>query len=551
LTIAGSGAVTPLTSLTNINYSITPVDSHHSILSVTASGSTPLTAGGTPIGFVSVAALVPSNAPYLNKALLNLQNVQINGLAAMGTSGVEEAVYLGNVTGDGVPGALDASLVDQVGSGAGTGFSAFKDLDPAIIGAASGGGVVSALDASLINEAGAGASIPQIPSVPTGFTLTMGGPDPYLYLGNVQASSGQTVTETLYLDVTDPDGAQLTALDEAIGFDASMLQISNVRNAAGLAKFGSYAEASTVDNGTGEMLVGQAFMGSGLPPLVPYGTDVPVLQFDVTINNDAPLGAVAGITMLQDGTVNGETKFTAVSDNEGALTWTAGMAPSNEGNPAIDGSVTVVSADASANSEAAIATAPAVKAQPARVASLVHVRSSAAVRPTPAVSQQPVAALAADSSTISIDPSAHLAASIQVEEAVVSSAMPQQTLSLTAGASPTMTSGYVTTVVVPAAAPESLRTQNPARSEESIASLSVSVLGTNKVFSVASSGTSNGRTSTSAMDEMYRQFGASWGATAASGCNLGGGYDDTAESLEAWLLEDIVADIERWRNLDD
>ena len=160
----------------------------------------------------------------------------------------------------------------------------------------------------------------------------------------MQGSAGQTVTETLYLDVTDPNGIQLTALDEAIGFDAGVLQISDVRSAAGLAGLGSYATASTVDNGSGVLLVGQAFVGSGLPPVVPYGTDVAVLQFDVTLNADVAVGSETGLTLLQDGTINGQTKYTAISDNEGALTWTPGMAPSNSGNAAIDGSVTVVPA---------------------------------------------------------------------------------------------------------------------------------------------------------------------------------------------------------------
>jgi hypothetical protein len=75
--------------------------------------------------------------------------------------------------------------------------------------------------------------------------------------------------------------------------------------------------------------------------MVPFGFDVPVLQFDVTLNTDAAVGAVTPLTLLQNGTLNGQTKFTAVSDNQGALTWTSGMAPSNSGNAVVDGSVTV------------------------------------------------------------------------------------------------------------------------------------------------------------------------------------------------------------------
>ena len=335
--------VTAATGLTVQSDNTTIVDAHHWILTVTMSGSASFTTIANQLA--TITASVPDAAPYQDKSVLNLGNVVVNSAPASGVSGVEAVAYLGDVLGTGVPNATDASLVDQVGSGAGTGFSTFKDLDPSIIAGVDGGSFVNATDASLINEAASGASIAQIPAIPplpVGTSLITGGPDPYLYLSAVQGAPGQTVTETLYLDVTDPNGIQLTALDEAIGFDAGVLRISNIRSAAGLAGLGSYGTASTVDNTSGVLLAGQAFMGTGLPPVVPYGTDVAVLQFDVTLNSDVAPGAVTGLTLLQNGTINGQVKYTAISDNEGALTWTPGMAPSNSGNAAIDGSVTVV-----------------------------------------------------------------------------------------------------------------------------------------------------------------------------------------------------------------
>ena len=58
----------------------------------------------------------------------------MNGANATGVSSVAVVAYPGDVLGTGLPNATDASLVDQVGSGSGTGFSVFKDLDPVIIG---------------------------------------------------------------------------------------------------------------------------------------------------------------------------------------------------------------------------------------------------------------------------------------------------------------------------------------------------------------------------------------------------------------------------------
>ena len=199
-------------------------------------------------------------------------------------------------------------MVNQVGSGAGTGFSAYKDLDPSIIGDVGGDSLPSALDASLINQQGGGDTIPSIPHVPVDVTPPTGGPDPYLYFGSIQGGPGQTATVTLYLDVTDPNGVPLAALDEAIGFDPSVLQISNIRGASALEAITSYSTVGTADNQTGVLIVGQAFTGSGLPPRVALRHQycrAPV-RCDRQCRRSYRVGY--GLTLLQDGTVNGQTK---------------------------------------------------------------------------------------------------------------------------------------------------------------------------------------------------------------------------------------------------
>jgi hypothetical protein len=305
------------------------------------SGGSGFDVGSTPMVLVDVAASVPTTAPYFNKAVLDMEIAYVNVALVTGVSGVDEAAYYGDVSGEESLNALDASLVDQVGAGAGTGFSAFKDLDPSIIGGVGGGEYVNALDASLINQQSGGMTIPSIPQVPTGVPPVLGGPDPYLYFGSLQAGPGQTATVTLYLDVTDPRGVPLAALEEAIGFDPTLLQISNIRGTKAL---GSFSTVGTADNQSGVLIVSQAFAGMGLPAVLPYGTDIAVLQFDVTVNADASFGSVSTLTLLQEGIVNGQYAFTAISDDEGALTFTAGKAPTNAGNPAIDGTLTVATA---------------------------------------------------------------------------------------------------------------------------------------------------------------------------------------------------------------
>ena len=547
LTIASTGALTlsapaSAAGINTISYSITSVDANHSVLMVTLTsindGSGLTTTSAEPL--VTILASVPNSAPYLDKELLNLSNVMVNSVAGTGVSSVAVVAYPGDVLGTGVPNATDASLVDQVGSGSGSGFSKFKDLDPVIIGTGgTGSGLfLNANDASLIDEAASGATVSQIPTIPVGVSLTFGGPDPYLYLSAVQGAPGQTVTETLYLDVTDPNGIQLTALDEAIGFDAGSLQISNVRGTSALAALGSYETASTVDNGSGEFLVGQAFMGTGLPPLVPYGTDIPVLQFNVTLNADMGVGSQTGLTLLQYGTVNNVTQYTAISDNEGALTWTPGKAPSNSGNPAVDGSVTVVAGTTPAaeiveSTSSGRAVVPVTVVEPVR-------------RVTPVKTLNPSAAPTAAIDTSVAASSRLIVATTPTEEVVLTSVGPLQPSPLVT-VQPEVNLATSPIVVSPALAPEVVQPASPVpgvtRTGDSGASLSVAAVSTNKLSAVALPESSSVKSSTSALDEAYRQMGTVLAVPSGYGYNLVGGDVESSEDLDSvWDLEANLVD---------
>jgi hypothetical protein len=359
--------------------------------------------------------------------------------------------------------------------------------------------------------------------------LTFGGPDPYLYLSAVQGTPGQSVTETLYLDVTDPNGIQLTALDEAIGFDASDIRVSNVRSAAGLGVLGSYATASTVDNNTGVLLVGQAFMGAGLPPVVPYGTDVAVLQFDVTLNADAAVGTESGITLLENGTIDGQLKYTAISDNEGALTWTAGKAPSNAGNPAIDGSVSVV--PEAVSTSAAISQAPASEPT-AHVSPKVRV-SARSVPPTlvPIINPTDEANTIGGSSdepvviAATTAPLQSGAADIGVVQSVVN--IPPQTA--------------VSVAATPAATVDTVPTSSLlAKVSDPSAALSLAAQGAN--HNPASTGTATSvKPLTSVLDEIYSHQNSESGGPMSNywtGSELES--DTIEESLDPWYLASVL-----------
>ena len=484
---------------------------------------------------------MPTTAPYFDDSLLNLGNVLINNTSGTGVSGVDEAAYYGDVSGEESLNALDASLIDQVGTGAGTGFSAYKDLDPSIIGAVSGDLYPSAEDASLINQQGSGATLPSIPAIPLSVSPAIGGPDPYLYFSASQAGPGQTARVTLYLDVTDPNGVPLAALDEAIGYDPDVLQVSNVYAASALNAIASYGTASTVDNQTGVLLVGQAFAGSGLPPVLPYGTDIAVLQLDVTVNADAPVGSETAVTLLQDGTINGQTKFSAISDNEGALTWTAGMAPSNSGNLAIDGSVTVIPVASVVSAiETSVATTLTV-VQPHIIQPVRRVMpaSAATAVPVTPVNQAGV-------STGTIETSVSLVIPLVTD--ISGTAMVENAIALplvAAGQPGTWVTNLSVTVALPETAQVATGTAGLTRAGDNGASLSLAALGANKVVPSVSVVTQTIKPSTSTLDEMYRQLGNLSGFSSANGLNAGTVDDGTTDEWsDLWELQIILTDLD-------
>jgi hypothetical protein len=271
-------------------------------------------------------------------------------------------------------------------------------------------------------------------------------------------------------------------------------------------------------------------MGIGLPPVVAYGTILPVLEFDVTLSPDAPVGSTAAVTILQDGTVNGMTNFTAVSDNVGPLTFTPGMVPSNSGNPAIDGSVSVVS--------------PIAVAPPAAVAVTTHSQSTASklsvtVRRVAVSSSASTAVVQPETVNIFVVPSASASSALLAEEAAAAAISV-----VTVQPEATVVSTPLT--VSPAAAGESAPTTSAAagavRSADPGASLSLAAQGASKITVTALAGPATVRSPTAVLDEVYRLL------SAMSNTPLGSGYDITTDDRElladSWEPGDILEDLD-------
>jgi autotransporter-associated beta strand protein len=335
LTIAAAGAVTPSSAatavgLTNLSYTITSVDSNHSILTVNISGGTGLTAGSTPVSLVNIAATVPSTAPYTNKAVLNLGNVLVNSSAATGISAIDEAAYFGDVNGDKTFSGTDATLVSEDVVGDGSGFSAYADLDPVIIGGVSGGfggngeTSLSGTDASLISEKVVGDSVPQIPNIPSGSNPPAGA-DPHIYLDPASVVVGQTVNVTEELFNTSTVSEPILSLDSVIFFDASKFTVSNIRIGGELS---GYAVTSNPNNVLGVIQVTEF---TGAPITLSPGQGGVSLQIDFTAK-PADMPGKSIIKLASNYTANSNTETTAVGGPAGNYA----LIPTPEGvNPAL------------------------------------------------------------------------------------------------------------------------------------------------------------------------------------------------------------------------
>ena len=201
------------------------------------------------------------------------------------------------------------------------------------------------------------------------------------------------------------------------------------------------------------------------------------------------MGDVAGLTLLQNGVVNGQVKYTAISDNEGPLMWTAGKAPSNSGNAAKpmavvdcgreDGpsAVGIESRRRSRTRTGVVSTGKAVvrKAMPVASASVI--------------------------STNPVVPVAGVEAATATEVTVVSTASPLPSeMSVVAETN-------VAVVVVPEIISAGNMVQPMARPMDAGASLSLAAVGNGKSGAAPVVGTSSSKGSTGAMDEVYRVLG--------------------------------------------
>jgi hypothetical protein len=219
------------------------------------------------------------------------------------------------------------------------------------------------------------------------------------------------------------------------------------------------------------------------------------------------------------------------------LTWTPGKAPSNSGNAAVDGSVTVVAPGELVVSDLVPPTTERTE--------VVHAKVVDTVRKVTAANQSVVASPV--TSAVLVVPLASVEAPTPIENTIAANisaplpsplaAIQSETSVLTV--SPTSTSEVIQATPV---APSQAKSSDPG------AGLSLAALGNYKVTPVVSTAPASVKPSTNVLDELYRQLGA----TPLNGYNVDGTAGATTdESSDVWELEIFLADLDSQSNTDE
>jgi hypothetical protein len=182
----------------------------------------------------SLLATVPMSATgsYGAKQLLHFSSEKLNGtggtIPIINEDGVQVSAYIGDVGNTGAPFNLhDAISVSQVASSLANtvtqtipGFSAWPNLDPAIIGDVSLQGNVTFGDATLMNQQLVSARS-AIPYAPVGLPITPSGPDPTLTI------SRSSDVFAVNVDTAHPAGSTgITDAMLALRYDPALFDVS-------------------------------------------------------------------------------------------------------------------------------------------------------------------------------------------------------------------------------------------------------------------------------------------------------------------------------------
>jgi hypothetical protein len=281
-----------------------------------------------------ILANVPNSAAneYKGKEILGLSQIKVNGADFTGAwaNGLHVNAYFGDVTGDGKISGLDLATAEAVANGGSLGLPAFKLVDPAVVGDIAGDGSIDATAVSDLASYTSNLPTPQIPAIPTGLTITPGGPDPTLSLGqermkdeggrmnqtNPTHPSSFNLQPSISVMLDDPHPAGSTGMEEAVlalTLDPKVLTVS-----ASDITLGSIPSSGTgwhlvsvVDQTTGQIGID---LYSTTPIAATQAGSLVNIVFHVVPGAGVPATAVQLVSSV---TPNGRYFGTEVADDQG------------------------------------------------------------------------------------------------------------------------------------------------------------------------------------------------------------------------------------------
>ncbi len=270
-----------------------------------------------------ITALVPDSARnlYQVKEILQLGDIVLNqgAGAAVAANGMHVNTYFGDVNADHRIDGLDKLSMNAVAQGQAAGFSAFAQLDPALVGDVAGDFSVDAGDVSLVDAFIVQLAPAQIPAPPglAGITSPTA-PDPTLSLVPVTSAPAGPSDVVFAVQIDHPRPAGSSGITEAVlalAYDPHVLTIAPADIMLGpLPSQGAGWQFSSVLDPPGGQIALQLYSQT------PIATDQPGTLVTLTFRLvEGASASDAWVRLVDSVTLFGQRYSTVLADLSGAL----------------------------------------------------------------------------------------------------------------------------------------------------------------------------------------------------------------------------------------
>ncbi len=309
------------------------------VITVSSASEFATTAGTITLG--DLTAAVPDNAPYGSKEILSITNLTVfdgsaipQPLPSVAANAIHVGAYFGDTSGDQNYDSPDVTLEQRVIGLINTGFSAYRLIDPVLLGDITLNGQIQANDTTSIQRVIGLVNVPNVPPLPVGLSPPPpGGPDPTIFIPNESDNPGNTISVPVNLTVTEQAGITVSGFEVAIAYDPTKFTVGAVAqlgpmfsSALGFAPYLSFPAP-------GELIF-QASSPTGTDT-IPVNTTTPLFTLNFTVAAGAADGTSV-INLLQ----NVKTTTTGIfDDNLNGLR--LNPAPTNNATDSVDGRFTI------------------------------------------------------------------------------------------------------------------------------------------------------------------------------------------------------------------